>query len=121
MGQEMNIDGSLIPIPDPDAVPKRILTKEEQEEERLKKKGWKKKRGEWLAPAGPTSAMNQLLRSALGIKSQGKGDHRPVLGPSLPPAMKDRKREDKICEREEKRRKKGGNLKGLTPNRIKRV
>lgn len=77
----------------------------ETEEERLRRNGWKRKRGEWLAPAGPTSAMNQILRSALGIKTQGKGDHRAQLGPALPPAIHDRRREERRERKDKKRRK----------------
>ena len=109
--------------------------------------GWRKKRGEWLAPAGPTSATNQILRwdfvdsalslclsvhctqdgdsqrcdadaaqratcfdivlfrSALGIKTQGKGDYRNPLGPALPPSIAEQRREERR-ERKEKKRKK---------------
>merc|ERR550519_1724129 len=79
--------------------------KPETQEERLKRNGWRKKRGEWLAPAGPTSATNQILRSALGIKTQGKGDYRNPLGPALPPSIAEQRREEKR-ERKEKKRKK---------------
>ena len=44
-------------------------------------------------------------RSALGIKTQGKGDYRNPLGPALPPSIAEHKREERR-ERKEKKRKK---------------
>ena len=45
------------------------------------------------------------FRSALGIKTQGKGDYRNPLGPALPPSIAEQRREEKR-ERKEKKRKK---------------
>merc|ERR1712107_544761 len=94
----VGLDGRLIR-------PDEEKKKPETQEERLKRNGWRKKRGEWLAPAGPTSATNQILRSALGIKTQGKGDYRNPLGPALPPSLEEQRREERR-ERKEKKRKK---------------
>merc|ERR1719239_40202 len=94
----VGLDGRLIR-------PDEEKKKPETQDERLKRNGWRKKRGEWLAPAGQTSSANQILRSALGIKTQGKGDYRNPLGPALPPSIAEQRREEKR-ERKEKKRKK---------------
>merc|ERR1712071_334956 len=105
---EMNIDGTLIGAkteeitPGSWGAPADLRPSKEIVDERLKKNGWKKKKGEWLAPARPTSKMNQLIRSALGIKTQGKGMHRDHLGPSLPPTLEERRREERRERREKK-------------------
>ena len=54
----------------------------------------------------PGAVFNNVnFRSALGIKTQGKGDYRNPLGPALPPSIAEQRREEKR-ERKEKKRKK---------------
>ena len=57
----------------------------------------------YLCPGAVYSILHS--RSALGIKTQGKGDYRNPLGPALPPSIAEHKREERR-ERKEKKRKK---------------